>query len=98
MKKYAHTKIRNYHFVYDFERSLVGYAYKISKKEMEELYDWEETVTIGKSTYLIVEWVGLSQTNWSNRELRNNYLELWIDDIEEELAYLIEDAKREFCF
>lgn len=81
-------KFRNKVFVYDKKNSLVINVFQ----DEEEIEEWGKT----KTPWREMEAVGLSRENWEDKEAREEYLEEYCDEIEEEDAYLIADAQREF--
>lgn len=100
MKRYEHYKLGKYHFIYDYQEALVGNGYRLKKDE--EIDDfmrrYVDYIQIGKTTYEVADWVGLRVENWKNKEVRNEYLEMYINEIEEEEAYMLEELKWEFGF
>ncbi len=77
--KYSRNYKRgNKTFRYDFENCIVEWIYKD-----EETGNWE-----------VLEGVGLRAENWKNKSIRDEYLDMWIDEIEEETRCMIADFKK----
>lgn len=44
----------------------------------------------------VIEEIGLRRENWENKASRNEYIDGWCDELEEELAYLSDEVIEEF--
>ena len=80
-------------FRYDFDHCAVQWVHKASKEEIAENEEWKKNhngdvlFDIGKDGYEVVDTVGLRVENWKNKEAREEYLEEWCFDLDEELAW-----------
>ena len=89
-------KINGKLFRYDFDCSIVEYVVKASKEEIEEDKCWKEKYGhslygIDETGYTVLDSVGLHKDNWTNKASRNEYLEMWAEELKEEERYMIED-------
>ena len=72
MAKYSKNyRFRGKTFRYDWDNAIVEWIYKD-----EETGLWEE-----------LDGVGLRNENWKNKEIRDEYLAEWCEEIAEETAY-----------
>lgn len=55
------------------------------------LFDTDET-----GEYMIIDGVGLRKENWKNKEIRDEYLDQWNAEMDEELEYMLDDLRKEF--
>lgn len=84
-------------FRYDFGDSTVEYITKATADEIKLESDWaekhdgERLVGIGKDGYIILDTVGLRRENWANKEVRDEYLRGWSDDLDAEMSQLASD-------
>ncbi len=82
MKLKGKNELFNYHdhlFRYNYDESLVEYVYKPS-----------ESTNTDSDGYVILDTVGLSNEHWNDKEAREEYLDGWIYELEEEASYLSE--------
>lgn len=89
-------------FRYDFTNSLVQYLYKASPEEIQEEQEWRQKhhsslIDIDDDGYVEVTAAGLRRENWDRKEVRDEYLAGWIEEIEEENEYLMAEAAEEFA-
>lgn len=94
-------KYRGKTFRYDYENGLVSYLFKATDQEYKDNEDWRKSFgndlwDIDEDGYIENQTVGLMRANWENREMRNSYLDMWIDEMEEEVAYLASEFANEF--
>ena len=79
-------------FRFNLSACLVEWIEKPTAKMYADNTEWQES--FGKDLwdivdgYVIVETVGLNAENWKNKESRNEYLDVWNDELDEESAYL----------
>jgi len=89
-------------FRYDREHSIVECITKATPDMLEDNRNWrakfgKDLWQIDADGYMVVASAGLMAENWDNREARAEYLEEWAFELDEEDAYLVEEAAREFC-
>lgn len=79
-------------FRYNLNHHLVELIEKPDAEMIADNVEWQEKfhkdlwhIVEG---YVIVESVGLRPENWKNKESRDEYLDAWCDELEEEAAYL----------
>lgn len=82
-------------FRYDYGNSVVEYIYKASAEDIKDEQEWiaehgRPLIGIDADGYSVVETVGLSARNWRDKEVRDECLSGWADDLDEEGAYLAE--------
>lgn len=80
--KYDYYKHNNKDYVYDKSKNLVIMLFK-DEDEVKELGD--------SAPYRELDTVGLSQENWSNKELRDEYLDEYEFNLQEESDALLND-------
>lgn len=89
MNKYSRAyKYGGKMFRYNREDHVVEWIAKPTKSYLKDNEEWiKETgrpmwdIVDG---YIVHDSVGLREENWKNKEARDGYLEMWIDDIAEE--------------
>lgn len=86
-------------FRYDYENSEVEYIYKADEETIREEKEWiaehgRPLYGIDEDGYSVVETVGLGRENWENRESRDEYLNIWADELDEEALCLMEQWMR----
>lgn len=80
--RFAYMKYRGKHIAYDKNRNVVLILFK----------DSDELAALGKNCpYRVLHSVGLSVDNWKDPRARKEYLDMYIDDYEEESNYLAQD-------
>lgn len=91
-KKYSRVcKVRKRMFRYNYERCVVEYVFKVNKEMLADNVEWQ--AKYGKDLweiedgYCVADAVGLRKENWNNKELRLPYLEMWNDELDEEVAW-----------
>lgn len=95
-------KFRNYMFMYDKENSIVYSVAKMGAKERKNNEEWLINYnkplfeTDPSGNYILLNSVGLRRENWSNKEVRDEYLAGWCSELDEELAYWMNILKDEF--
>ena len=99
MKKSRVYKRQNKLFRYDYDHSLVCWVAKATADEIDDNKEWIEKYgkplfDIDSSGYMEIQAVGLRQENWKNKKMRDSYLDMWIDEIEEESRCLMADFLR----
>ena len=82
-------------FRYDYENCLVLWVEKATEEDVKDNKEWIEKYgkplfEIDEDGYIEIQSVGLSKSNWTDRQARNEYLDEWIYELEEETAYLID--------
>ena len=81
MKKYSRVvKVDGKRFRYNFDDCLVEYIY--TDKETKETE--------------VIESIGLRKENWTNKEIREEYLSEWAFELQCEIDDLVEMATRDF--
>lgn len=83
-------------FRYDYEQCEVEYVHKATKQEREENEEWLKTngkplFEIDADGYYVLDSIGLSKENWRNKENRTAYLDEYCFNLDEELAYMVDD-------
>lgn len=98
LNKYSSPyEFENKLFRYNYEDCLVEWIHKATEKEIEENEEWKKAhnnhhlYNIGEDGFEIIDTVGLRKENWNNKEIRNEYLEEWCFEINEETSILMED-------
>ena len=84
---------RGYSFRYDYDHAVVKLVSKASEDDLELNQKWTEKngrplFDIDEDEYIECDSVGLSRENWDDKEAREEYLDGWIDEFEEEVSYL----------
>lgn len=79
-------------FRYDFDNAMVEYITKADAEMRKDNEEWMAEFNkplwdIDESGYCVIEAVGLRRENWKKLESRRMYLEGWIEEMREELAY-----------
>lgn len=91
-------------FRYDYENAIVEWVSKATEEEYRDNAEWESNHPgrrnrlwdIGEDGLISHEGVGLRKENWENKEARNEYLDEWNFELDEESEWLYEEFKREF--
>jgi len=88
-------------FRYNRERAEVSYVAKATAEEIADNQKWLEKYgkplfEIQSDGYVVINSVGLSRENWDDKEARDEYLNEWCMQMEEELAYMTADLVKEF--
>ena len=82
-------------FMYDKDNCIVWYVAKMTAENKAENVEWNKRWgknlydTDPTGEYMLIDGVGLRKENWRNREARDEYLDLWLCEMEEEMAYLL---------
>lgn len=93
MKKSKVYKRGKRYFRYDYDNALVIWVAKATKEEFDENKEWQEKH--GKELfhiedgYVEVDSVGLGKSNWTNKEDRDSYLDMWNDELDEEIFFMM---------
>lgn len=79
-------------FRYDFDNSLIQLVSKATPQDIDDEKEWveqygESLLNIGSDGYMVINSAGLRPEHWLDRESRNEYLDGWIGEMEEELRY-----------
>jgi len=88
-------------FQYDRDNATVLYVAKASAEDIAVNQEWvtkygKPLFEILGDGYMVFDSIGLSRENWDDKEARDEYLHGWMFEMEEELAYMMEDAVKEF--
>lgn len=78
-QRYDFYKYRGKEFAYDKDEALVILLFRDTDEEGEDA-PWRE-----------MDAVGLSKDNWKNKDARDGYLDTYIDERDEEFAYMMDD-------
>lgn len=83
-------------FRFDYDRSIVEYIVKAETKDVESDRKWKETYGVSlygikEDGYMVANTIGLSQENWENQDVRDEYLASWSADLDEELKSMEAD-------
>ena len=70
----------------NYKRGGKTFRYRWDDSVVEWIYKDEET-----GEWVELDGVGLRRENWENKEARDEYLDGWIFEIEEETAYLADE-------
>lgn len=93
-------KVRDKLFQYDFDECMVYWVSKPNKDILEDNDEWmskhgHPLFPINDDGYMdVTDGVGLAKSNWQDKEARNEYIEMWCDELDEENAILLEQYKR----
>lgn len=76
-------------FRYDFEHCIVEYVCKASKDEIANNKEWQSKYgrnlwDIDENGYMVIDSAGLRAENWKNKEVRDEYLAEWIEEMKYE--------------
>lgn len=88
-------KVRDKLFQYDFDECMVYWVSKPNKDILEDNEEWmskhgHPLFPINDDGYMdVTDGVGLAKSNWQDKEARNEYLEMWCDELDEESAILL---------
>ena len=99
MKKSRVYKLEGYTFRYDYDNSVVEWVTKATADEIADDKEWMERNGrplwgVDEHGYIVNEAVGLSAEHWKDKEARDEYLSGWIDELDEEAAYLADEFER----
>ena len=102
MKKSAVYNYKGKKFRYDYENCLVERVYKADKEMLADNEEWiakygKPLFDIDEKGYEVIAAVGLSVENWRNKEVRNEYLDGWIWEMNEEVRYEMEIFEMEMA-
>ena len=94
MKEYE--KIGKKTFRYDEKNAIVEYVSKATPEMYADDEEWfakygKPLWGIDDDGYIVLDSAGLSREHWKNRESRIEYLTEWTYEIEDEVAYLMEE-------
>lgn len=95
--KYSHLfEYRGKYFRYDYENALVNWVSLPTEEEKQDNKEWLEKYckplyTMDEFGYIVNDSVGLRKENWDNKEARCEYLDGYIEDLEEEARILAEE-------
>ena len=83
-------------FRYDFDNSTVEYIAKAEPEQIESERCWKNVhggtlYGIGDDGYMVLDTIGLSRTNWEDKETRDEYLAAWAADIDEWVEMMASD-------
>lgn len=84
-------------FRYNFATCTVEYIQKADKETLANDAKWKQThdgrslYGVGDDGYIILDSIGLSRKNWSNKEARDGYLSAWCNDLDAELESMAAD-------
>ena len=78
-QRYDFYKYRGKEFAYDKDEALVILLFRDTDEEGEDA-PWRE-----------MDAVGLSKDNWKNKDVRDEYLDTYINERDEEFAYMVDD-------
>ena len=90
----------NRHFRYDYDECMVEYVTRADAKSKLEMKrddaEWIEKYghplwDIDADGYWLVDTIGLKRENWENKTIRNGYLSMWSDELDEENAYMMDE-------
>ena len=81
-------------FRYNYDNATVEWVSEATEDELKDnerwMKEWGKPMwDIDDDGYCVIDSVGLSRSNWDDREMRDSYLDMWIDDLEEEMRYLL---------
>lgn len=79
---------RGHKFIYDHDNCEVKWVTKATQEDYEAVIRLPHIYEIIDG-WSVLDSVGLSKENWKNREARDGYLGMWIDEIEEECRYIL---------
>lgn len=101
MKKSSVYKFRGQFFRYDFENGLVERLAKATEQERKDNEEWfakygKPLWEIDADGYIEIEATGLMRENWQHKAVRDEYLDEWIAEIEENEAVMVADLTAEF--
>lgn len=92
-------KLNGKTFRYDFDHCMVAYITKADPEMLKDNEEWQEKYgcnlwDIDKDGYIELMSVGLARKNWTRKAVRNEYLNEWIVEIEEEAEALCRDFEK----
>ena len=80
--RYAYYKFKDREFAYDFQDNLLILLFK----------DDEEVEALGSDApYRELEVVGLRESYWRRKAIRDEYLTEWSADLDAETSYMVQD-------
>ena len=97
MERYTKTVRRGKRiFRYDTKNRTVQWVTEATDDDYADNERWQEKFgqdlwEIDENGMIPVRSVGLSMKNWEDKEARDSYLDMWNDDLDEELACLIDE-------
>lgn len=79
-------------FRYDFDNCLVQHVSKATNEEIKDNEEWQmkhgrDLWDIDEDGYIEIDSVGLGPENWRNKEARDEYLDEYCFDLNEETSY-----------
>lgn len=82
-------------FRYDYRSCLVSLMMKAGPEERQENENWiarfgRPLWDIDEDGYMELSTVGLMREDWDDKEARNEYLDGWMEEMEEETACMAE--------
>ena len=83
-------------FRYDFNKCQVEYVCKATPEEIQDEEEWaqkhpgDRLWNIDPDGYMTIDVIGLSPENWKDREARDAYLTGWVQDLDDEASYLMD--------
>ena len=89
-------KVRNRLFRYDYDECVVEQISKADPEMYEDNKEWQakhgrNLWDIDEDGYMVMHSVGLMLENWKDKESRNEYLEMWADELNEEESWMVSD-------
>ena len=89
-------------FRYNRAHSIVEEVTKAMPEMLADNTEWQTKFgknlwDIGPDGYIVLNSVGLSAAHWDDREARIEYLTEWSGELDEEDAFLVSEAEKEFC-
>jgi len=90
-------------FQYDRENATILHVAKATAEDIAVNQEWvtkygKPLFEIQDDGYMVIDSIGLSRKNWDDKEARNEYLNEWCMQMEEELAYMTADLVKEFGY
>ena len=92
MAKYSRVyKFGDRKFRYNYDDGVVELVFKPNKEMLDDNKEWMEKFGHPlwelSDGYCVADSVGLRRENWVDKESRDSYLGMWVDEIDEELAF-----------
>lgn len=95
MKKRNYSKVYKHEgklFRYDFDKCLVQFVSKATEEERNDNEEWQakhgrDLWDIDEDGYMVIDSVGLRAENWKNKEARDEYLDEYCFDLDDESSY-----------
>ena len=96
MKKSRVYKVEEKLFRYDYDNCIVEWVTKASKEELKDNAEWLEKYgkplfDIDEHGYITNDGIGLRLENWKNKEVREEYLAEWANELNYEAECLVND-------